>query len=251
MSRRCHKKPWTAAEIAYLRAHYKQDRTAAEIATRLGRGRSSIFGQADRLGLLARGRRWHAGRGEPWEKTVRRLHAKGWTDGPIARLFHRDRRGICEWRIKLGLPANGRSLWYRRRVGRKTRAQCRQAGVANLSQLRLKVWREAVSRMGWPEDLRPRGAQILDLLYREGPLARREIAERCGMPWKGTRKSLLSNDPEGSYLAHLIRRGLVITPGRRRNGRPGWETLYAVPLGVAPRPPADRRGEGEKRRRGA
>ncbi len=42
---------WSAARIAYLRAHYGIDRTASEIAETLGVTRGAVIGKASRLGL--------------------------------------------------------------------------------------------------------------------------------------------------------------------------------------------------------
>jgi DNA-binding IclR family transcriptional regulator len=85
---------------------------------------------------------------------------------------------------------------------------------------------------GWPDDLRPRAVQILNLLASHGmPLTRKQIAEKIGMPWKGSRKSLHSNDKEGSYLANLQARGLVIKLGKIANtncGRGSGVSLYTL-----------------------
>ena len=90
--------------------------------------------------------------------------------------------------------------------------------------------------LGLPSDLRPRAVAILNALYDRGPMTRRELADVIGMPWKGSRKSLASNDPEGSYLAHLAARGLVraVKRGNRVTGRGrGHSTnVYMIPLTI-------------------
>jgi hypothetical protein len=65
-------------------------------------------------------------------------------------------------------------------------------------------------------------------------MTRPQIAEAVGMPWKGSRASLRSNDPEGSYLAHLIARGLVVDLGRlvKEGGQGRNRHLYSLAIDV-------------------
>jgi hypothetical protein len=75
---------------------------------------------------------------------------------------------------------------------------------------------------------------MLNAMWDNGPMTRRELADAIGMPWKGSRKSLVSNDPEGSYLAHLIARGLVVSLGRIKKGKGRGHScqVYSLPLWI-------------------
>lgn len=99
-----------------------------------------------------------------------------------------------------------------------------------MAEVRRLAFNQFAERHGWPSDLRPRAVQILDLLYQYGPKTRRQIVEATGMPWLGSRKSLHSNDPEGSYLAHLVARGLVVRSIKvvKGRGKGGSCDLYSI-----------------------
>lgn len=43
--------PWSDAEFETLRAHYKRDKSASQIARMLGRSRNEVIGKAHRMGL--------------------------------------------------------------------------------------------------------------------------------------------------------------------------------------------------------
>jgi hypothetical protein len=74
--------------------------------------------------------------------------------------------------------------------------------------------------------------QILDALAERGPMTKAQIAEAIGMPWRGrpSRRILKSRDQEGSYLAHLVKRGLVIQLGRVYGKRYQWHMVYSLSL---------------------
>ncbi len=164
----------------------------------------------------------------------RARHAAGWSDSEIAAAFGADRHAVSGLRRRLGLPSNARSGRVRKKIADAMRQQCRREGVKNLAALRVKVFSQRARAAGWPEDLRPRAVQMLNLLWERGPQTRRQIAEAISMPWRGSRKSLVSNDPEGSYLAHLMRRGLVVSLGRvvKGAGRGRSVHLYSLPLSI-------------------
>lgn len=191
--------------------------TADQIATHLGRSRSSIHQVRDRLGLCDRQRD-----GRPLQEFIREKHPLGWSDAEVAAAWNAanptesvSREWVTEVRRdKCGLPHNAYSTHRRQKVAEKTREQLAAAGVNSLAEVRRLAFDQFATRHGWPADLRPRAVQILDLLYQKGPHTREQIAEAIKMPWKGSRKSLCSNDPEGSYLAHLIARGLVVASKR-------------------------------------
>jgi len=65
-------------------------------------------------------------------------------------------------------------------------------------------------------------------------MTRRQLAAAIGMPWKGSRKSLCGNGPGGSYLATLMRRGLVVVQKRavKASGKGKSVDLYMIPLQV-------------------
>lgn len=219
---------YTDRDIAYVRRHYRRQPVAA-IAAELRRSVKAIRVLASRLGVARRS----GGRAaDPaMLARIRRRHSHGWADPEIAAELGISREWVGELRRRLGLPTNANNSRCRARVAAKTREQCRAAGVRNLGQLRALVHRQRAEAAGWPADLRPRAVEILDLLYNHGPKTRRQIADALGMPWKGSRDSLVSNDPEGSYLAHLIARGLVVClpralpmPGRGKN-----VSIYMIP----------------------
>lgn len=237
MKSRFKRRPWTALESARVRRDYGR-MPVTQIAAALRRTPSSVYQHARLLGLTK----------SPWidwarlDTELRRLQAQGWTDREIAvelrRIAGREiaRKTVGNRRGALGLPHNGFSEHSRRTVATKTRKQLDRAGVATLAELRVKAWGDAARRCGWPRNLRPRHVQILNVLYQRGPMTRRQIADAVGMTWKGSRKSLVSNDPEGTYLWHLVRRGLVVRLPRMVKGiGKGRSThLYTLALGVAP-----------------
>ena len=222
---------WTPDEVEALRQLYRRV-PAHEIAELLGRTKSQVQQAGSRYGFHKEACPWDA-------RTIarlRRLHARGWSDTEIAKAIGSERHVVGERRAKLGLPSVLWSGHQRRRVAAKTREQLRKAGVPTLGALRVKVYRDRARAAGWPEDLRPRAVQILSVLWERGPQTRRQLADAIGMPWKGARHSLTSNDPEGSYLAHLARRGLVVRLGRHVKrpgaGRGSSTNLYSLPLGI-------------------
>lgn len=217
---------WTKSDLAYLRRWYRK-RPTAEIAEHVGATLRAVYAMVHCVGL---------GRPKPGicrriQTTLRRLHGRGYSDSEIAEVVGCSRSYVSQHRREMGLPSNAYNDRYRARVRRKTLAQCRQAGVPNLGAYRAMIYARRAAAAGWPEDLRTRHVEILDLLYDHGPKTRREIAEALGMPWKGSRKSLVSNDPEGSYLAHLQARGFVVCLARKLPmGGPGKNvSLYMVP----------------------
>lgn len=217
---------WTPAQIAYLQAHPKD--SARQIAQALGRPERAVWNKRTALGI-ARGKVMLT---TPVEAVLRAKHALGWSDSEIARELHCERHSVGDWRDRLGLASNALSEHRRLMVSAKTQEQCRKAGAASLGEIRAKAFRKYAVENGWPEDLRPRHVQILNAIMRNGPMTRRQLADAIGVPWKGSRASLHSNDPEGSYLAHLIKRGLVVSLGRVCRGRGlGRSTqIYSIPL---------------------
>lgn len=225
---------WQETEIDYLRRHYGK-RPAKEIASELGRPLHQVYGAADRYGLSEPQR----GLPDEFHSILRLFHERGWSDAEIAEFWQLqgwpfDRRSICDHRRALGLPSNALSERRRRRVAAKTREQCRQAGLRSLAEVRCQAFERFARARGWPADLPPRCVQMLDVMYERGPMTRRQLAAAIGMPWKGSKKTMVGSVPGGTYLAFLMRRGLVVKfrkvvkqPGSGRN-----VDLYQLPLHV-------------------
>lgn len=215
-------RPWTE-DGPRLRRWAAEGVPYTEIARRLERPVGQVYGYVDRSGLQRR----------------RRCPATPEVLGVLAAVMEAGRCDRCAADAagcERHTAARRRSLWgmppnpgngcpcVRGRAREQMRGQLARGEHP-------RVVGHARYARGWPEDLRHRAVQILDLLYARGPMTRREIAEALGMPWKGSSKSLVSNDPEGTYLAHLQARGLVVRLGRRQQGT-RYEHVYATPLWV-------------------
>lgn len=229
---------WRPEEDGVLRRWFGR-KPAAWIGEQIGRTDKQVWRRCCTLGLARRYKRITAAD----RRTIARMARAGACNPCIARSVGAWRGRIRRLRRLWGLPEVASSgavdscQWCKQRTRETTRRQLAAAGVPTLGALRTKVFRDRARAAGWPEDLRPRAVQILNLLYERGPMTRREIADAIGMRWRGSRASLTSNDSEGSYLAHLIRRGLVVSLGRavKGKGRGHSTQLYAVPLTVEPR----------------
>lgn len=222
-------KAWTDAERRTLTRLYPR-MTAAQLARRLGRSVYAVQNEVELLGLAKLARRTVID--EAFLERLRARNAAGYSDQEIADEAGCMRRTVERWRKRLGLGSNLYSERRRQRARAKTADQCARAGVARLAEIRSQVFRQRVAASGWPADLRPRAAAILDLLAERGPMTRRELCEAMGMNWRGSRASLKSSDPEGSHLAHLMACGLVVALGRivRPGGRGYNQQLYSLDL---------------------
>jgi hypothetical protein len=223
--------PWQQHEDDLLRAQYTA-MPAPVLAKQLGRTASMVRSRAYVLGLVKPHHDIAA-----IKALICELNPQGYSDTDIAAQYtrqhgrHVTRETIRDHRQGLGLPNNAFNERHRAKTKEATQRQLDRAGLKSIGMLRSRAFARFAARNGWPADLRPRAVQILNLLYEQGPKTRREIAEAIGMPWKGSRKSLVSNDPEGSYLAHLIARGLVIQLGRIVKGKGRGKSVhkYALP----------------------
>jgi len=221
--------PWTEEDVRVLRELYPRH-AAPEIARLLGRTAANVYRAVARFRLTTQRRmRWTP----QAEQTLRDKHAEGLTDTEIAPLLGCDRHAVGKRRRRLGLPDNAFHERRRARVRERTAAQLRAAGLSSMGQLRAEAYRRYARECGWPDDVRPRGVQILNALAAAGgPLTRRQIADAVGVPWKCTRNSLASNDAEGSYLAHLAARGLVTRLAKactvRNQGKGASRDLYTL-----------------------
>jgi hypothetical protein len=225
--RRIHAEPrryWTEQETARLVAAWagvrQGTRTARQVLAEFpGRTLQSI---RSRISMIHQaGQVPQKKLPDNWQDLFRQWNAQGWTDADIANETQVTRRYVSFLRKEMGLPDNNLSQLRIERVKAKTREQLAAAGCASLGEVRATRFRQFAVEHGWPEDLRVRGVQILELLLIEPALTRREISDRLGLEWKGARKSLVSNDPEGSYLANLAARGLVIKSPRVASGETG------------------------------
>lgn len=220
---------WTESELSYLREHYRRG-YAPEIAKALLRSVSSVHQQARLNDIRTTSNPAPKG----WQETMRLMNAEGYSDSEVAKAIGCSRRHTCALRRKLGLPNNNLSERRINGIRERTKQQCEEKGVRNLGEVRSRVFRERARRAGWPDDLRPTAVRILNALWDNGPMARREICEAIGLTWRGARASLKSRDPEGSHLGHLVARGLVVNLGRRVKGEGKGRSvyLYSLPLWI-------------------
>ncbi len=220
---------WTTSDDDVIRAGFRKVPTG-EIAKAMRRSWRSVYQRARTIGLAVP-RRY---RGPEFIEFIRRHHALGWSDTEIAKAQCADRHAVTHIRESLGLPSVLHSAHQRQRVREKTREQLAGIGLKSMADLRRKVFCDRARAAGWPEDLRPRSVQILNLLWDNGPMTRRQLSDAMGLPWLGSRGSLKSNDAEGSYLAHLMRRGLVVTLGRivKGKGKGHSVQIYSLPLWI-------------------
>lgn len=204
---------WSIEEIKIVRDHY-HSHTAPQIAVMLGlqpRAALNVYKIAAAIGL-----RKLARLDDELLNQVGELHAKGLNDVEIAKRLGSTRDTIHHVRFdRLRLPMVEDACSEARRRGVKT--QFARLGVSNAAELRSLAYRKYAAENGWPEDLRPREVQILNVLSAQGvPMTRQELAAAIGMKSKpedygrsGQRKLLAGNGPGGSYPASLARRGLV------------------------------------------
>lgn len=223
---------WTTSEDVILRRSYGR-KSAKDLAMSLSRTTSSIYQRANKLGLVQKHDKSEI---RARKAAIKSLLKKGMSDSEVANRVGMDRRALTEMRNRMGVPPNGRNDRYRRRVSRKTREQCKKAGVASLAEIRVKRFSEFVEELGW-RGVSVRAAQIAEALYRLGPMTRKQICNAIGIPWRGSRKSLsASRVPGGSYMAELQRAGFVVRleSAITHGGKGNHEDLYMIGLEVEP-----------------
>jgi hypothetical protein len=227
---------WTKAEDQIVRREYRHTPIQALVA-RLRRTEKSVYQRAFFLGLAVHRHPVTAAE----IITIRRLALAGSCNRHIGRATGHSRGCIRRWRRKLGLTSGGSvdsCQACKAAVRAKSKEQLRKEGLPSLAYLRIEAHRKFARQSGWPEDLRWRAVQILNVLWEQGPMTRFQIAHAIGMKWKGSRKSLTSNDPGGSYLAYLKARGMVVIL-RRANvvhgkGKGHSSNIYALPVWLSP-----------------
>lgn len=225
--------PFTTREDRTIIANWGKIQ-ASEIAKKLGRNVNSVYNRVYRLGI-----------GEKHDKKaiakrkvkIAALHAKGYSGQEIADGVGLGRRTVQNHLNRMGLSANGRNERYRKRVAKRTKQQCQEAGVKSLAGIKALEVRKLANGLGWPEHLSLRGLQIVDLLYVRGPMTRKQIAAAIGMRWKSSRKALSnSRVPGGSYMAELLRAGLLVRleSAITHKGKGNHEDVYMVGLEIEP-----------------
>jgi hypothetical protein len=234
----------TNEEIAFIDEH-RDSKSIAEMATLLGRSYSWTFRKAHRDGWQTPARITDRDK-----QQLAELAAKGLCNRCAGRVMKFGREVLRLWRRKLDLPPADKTVCPSCTQATRARTinQLARAGFENLAQVRSKAMADYVKRSGWPDHLRVRHVQILDALYMHGPQTRRQLAAHCGLQWRGSRQSLKSNDKGGTYLAHLIKLGMVIkltsklppdhSEDRRehkRDQRGRSVSVYALTLGMQPK----------------
>lgn len=195
--------------------------TAAQIAERIhGKpsAAASIFRMAQKLGL----RKAPPRLADELLDQVRNLHAEGKTWSAIAAetgLKYDQAKHIGQ---RLGLASNPDPTRGRRSVS----SQMQTLQISSPAELRTLAYRKYARECCWPEDLRPREVQILNVLAEHGPKTGLELAAAIGARTDlinrgngGGRKWLAGNGPGGTYTATLRRRGLIYYAGRYQAGR--------------------------------
>lgn len=167
-----------------------------------------------------------------------RMNAEGISDSEIARRTGYDRHTIGKHRRRLGLPDQSKGTQARAAIAAGVKRQLLRLGIPALSQLRVEAWRKSARDLGWPEtiDGRPvnrRELAILEAFRLRGPMTRIQLAESIGMEWLGSRRSMKCRGRGGSYLAGLMRAGIVVSLGRAMKGEgKGSTTIYSLALEV-------------------
>jgi hypothetical protein len=185
-----------------------------------------------KLGLAKNRRRWDPA----LEGELRRLNAGGDSDSEIARKLGFERHCIHRQRKRLGLLDQSYGKQSRAAIGAGVRRQLVRLGLERLTDLRIEAWRQLARERGWPVTINGRAVnrrhvQVLDVLWERGPQTRVQLAEAIGMKVHADQKKVLASNGEGgSYLAELMRAGLVISLGRvvRTGGQGKNVHLYAL-----------------------
>lgn len=236
---------WTPDEDEYLRRCYGKC-PVARIAFVRGRTEKAVYQRATTLGLVQS--RQYLTRDRELLAFVAARHSEGWVDSEIAAEWTRihpdrqvHRRIVVDLRRKLGLESNRNSERYRDHVRQRTRQQLAAAGLASVAELRSEAYRRFVRERGWPDYLRPRHAQLLDVLYDHGPQTRAQLVAAMGLKDRGQRNWLSCRYGRGSYIADLMAAGLVVRSAYRevRGASKGKSVhRYAIAPGIVRRDPS-------------
>jgi hypothetical protein len=240
---------WKPKHDEMIRRHYMagsrrrpngtQRLTAAQLGELFGVSAGTIYARAMFLGISQP--QGLVMRNPELQDLLRARHADGWLDGEIAAAWSQDhpelvcdRRTLTAIRNALKLPSNAGNKRHRDQIRQRTRQQLAAAGLESVADLRAEAYRRYVREHGWPDYLRVRHVQILDLLYERGPHTREQIAQAIG--WRierGQRYMLSSKYGRGSYLSDLLAAGLVVRSRTRcvrgdRRGKSLYQYFCAV-----------------------
>lgn len=171
---------------------------------------------------------------EPWIRLIRTKAKWGWSDKRIARRLMRE----------TGEPWTARQVRYWRQKHRIPSSGCWKSELDDQGELRGMQNRLYASRKGWnhllsdpelpakqrPRDPTPRQVDILSILADHGPCTALEIVLHLRIPLKQCRDPLKAAD--NTHLAILMRRGWVVTAGRKEIRKGVNAIRYALAPGV-------------------
>jgi hypothetical protein len=238
-------RPWTSDECDFIRAHYRNDMTAKQIAAAIDRSERAVYMQVYLMGL-------HATRDVLSDEQVlgflKRLHPLGYSDSEILKLMSKetgysvDNHRIGKLRRSLGFASNKHSDRQRQKTRENTAKQLADAGLSSIGCLRAEAFKRWVRELGWPDTLTVRAAQAAELFYRRGPMTRLQLCEAMGMKERGLRDRCepASRAKGGTVMAELMNAGLLmclkraVANGVSVNGRPSRVHLYLLNPGVRP-----------------
>lgn len=220
-------RPWTDGEMQFLRKAVGE-MPYPEIANRIRRSVSACRQRAVRIGLYVR--HPYADYGPAFGRFLREKNAEGWSDAEIADAWPGERHAVSRHRKLMQLPDNAHHPRQRAQWSKMPRDQCAGAGVKNLAELRVLVWRQRATRQGWPADCTPLMCQVLGALE-YGPRTRREMCAALGRRYHP--KNALKIGGGQTVTAALMRKGYVVAIGRRafREGQGNTEFVYALARG--------------------
>jgi hypothetical protein len=231
-------RPWTEDELDYLRTHFGRNR-CKRIGRQINRSAAAVALKANEIGL--RLLPWR--RGEPPADLIefmRQQHAAGLLDTDIARAWNAahpdrkiERRTLCYYRRKLGLPVNETARVERRRAGQRRQMQVLR--IDSPVELCRRFHRRAAVRAGWPPDTTPLELRILAVMKDGQPRCRADIAELIGQSHRPQRWWFKCKVGAQSALANLVRKGLLKRTQARIQKRPGKGNTryeYWMPLAV-------------------
>lgn len=230
---------WTAEELDLVRTWYKR-RTTKWLAGQVGHSFDAVRQQAVLLGV-------HKPRVVPAGllEFIRDCHGRGMLDTEIHSAWLAahpdstiDRKSVCNYRHKLGLPVNAARRVEVRRQAYQTQLQV--LGIAGLNVLAARRQRRPALEAGLPADLRPLEVRIFVALRSGGYMTRQEIAAAIGVQSDRQRTWFKCRYGSQSALDNLVKRGLVRrTSGRTRKlpdrGKGCTAYEYWVPMDVLQR----------------
>lgn len=202
--------PWLPAEELLLIAGYEDGMQPAAIAELCRHSLAAVYQKKCILGFPRRYPR-HT---KSVIAKAKRLFRQGLPDRVIAERLGLSHDQAKHLRSTYCSPRCNPDVDAKRRGVAK---QLKTLGLTSPTQLRSRAYRLFAIANGWPDDLRPREVQILNVLARSGvPMTALEIATAIGANTSTTHRTgsrrliLCGNGPGGTYTASLMRRGLVI-----------------------------------------